>query len=124
VVTQGVVKIWSTAGKGEPVLVPVGHRALIDDQNGIEIAELSAASSDQQLAWREGRIVLDDITLGQAAIEFNRYHDVQLVVAPDIADEHVIGWFRTDDIDGFANASAATVGGRVERDGRVIRILR
>jgi transmembrane sensor len=123
VVTEGTVKIWSTAADADPVLVPAGNRAIVRDDTGVTVAALSTGISEQRLAWREGRIVLDDMTLGAAAREFNRYHAEQLQIDPALADKQVIGWFRTDDIDGFANASAAMVGGRVERDRGVIRIV-
>lgn len=122
-VTEGTVKLWSTASGAEPVFVTAGHRAVMTDEAGVEISSLAPATSDQSLAWREGRIVLDDMTLAAAAAEFNRYHAEQLVIDPALADKQVVGWFRTDDIDGFATASAAMVGGRVVRDRNVIRIV-
>ncbi|WP_454886906.1 FecR family protein [Sphingomonas oryzagri] len=123
VVTEGTVKLWSTASGAEPVFVTAGHRAVMTNEAGVEISSLAPAASDQSLAWRDGRIVLDDMTLAAAAAEFNRYHAEQLVVDPALADKQVVGWFRTDDIDGFASASAAMVGGRVLRDRNVIRIV-
>jgi len=123
VVTEGVVKIWTTASDRAPLVVRAGHRAMIGDKSGVEITEISANGWDQQLAWREGRIVLDDLTLAAAAEEFNRYTETKLEVAPGLAGRRVVGWFRTDDQDGFVNASATLVGGRVERGAGVIRIV-
>ena len=122
-VTEGTVKLWSTASDSEPVLVSAGNHAMVSDNGGVEVASLAPAASDQSLAWRDGRIVLDDMTLAAAASEFNRYSTRQLVVDPSLADKQVVGWFRTDDMDGFATASAAMVGGRVERDRNTIRIV-
>lgn len=122
-VTEGTVKLWSTASGAEPVFVRAGQRAVMTDEAGVVISSLAPATSDQSLAWREGRIVLDDMTLAAAAAEFNRYHAEQLVIDPALADKQVVGWFRTDDIDGFATASAAMVGGHVVRDRNVIRIV-
>ncbi|MDH7638802.1 FecR family protein [Sphingomonas oryzagri] len=122
-VTEGTVKLWSTASGAEPVFVRAGQRAVMTDEAGVVISSLAPATSDQSLAWREGRIVLDDMTLAAAAAEFNRYHAEQLVIDPALADKQVVGWFRTDDLDGFATASAAMVGGRVVRDRNVIRIV-
>ena len=122
-VTEGTVKLWSTASTSEPVLVPAGNRALVSDTADIQVVSLTPAASDQTLAWRDGRIVLDDMTLAAAAAEFNRYGTRQLVIDPALADKQVVGWFRTDDMDGFAIASAAMVGGRVERDRNTIRIV-
>jgi transmembrane sensor len=122
-VTEGTVKLWSTASDAEPVLVPAGNRALVSDTADIQVTSLTPTASDQTLAWRDGRIVLDDMTLAAAAAEFNRYNSQQLIIDPALADKQVVGWFRTDDLDGFATASAAMVGGRVERDRNVIRIV-
>jgi transmembrane sensor len=122
-VTEGTVKLWSTASDSEPVLVSAGNHAMVSDNGVVEVASLAPAASDQSLAWRDGRIVLDDMTLAAAASEFNRYSTRQLVVDPSLADKQVVGWFRTDDMDGFATASAAMVGGRVERDRNTIRIV-
>lgn len=125
VVTEGVVKIWTT-GSGsdrDPLMVRAGHRAMIGDKSGVEVTEISATGWDQQLAWREGRIVLDDLTLAAAAEEFNRYTETRLEVSPGLADRRVVGWFRTDDLDGFVKASATLVGGRVEHQAGVIRIV-
>lgn len=122
-VTEGTVRVWSAVHDAPPILVSAGHRAVADAQAGIEVAPVAAVASDKRLAWREGRIVLDDMTLAEAAVEFNRYHAEELVVDPALADKRVIGWFRIDDLDGFANASAAMVGGRVKRERNVVRIV-
>lgn len=123
VVTEGTVKIWSTASDAKPIFVSAGHRALVSDHVGVELAAEPPAAADQQLAWRQGLIVLDNMTLAAAAAEFNRYHDRRLEVGSGLAGRRVVGWFRTDDLDGFATASAAMVGGRVERAPGVIRIV-
>jgi len=122
-VTEGTVKLWSTDSDAEPVFISAGNHAMVTDAGEVQVASLAPAASDQTLAWRDGRIVLDDMTLAAAAAEFNRYHAEQLVIDPSLADKQVVGWFRTDDLDGFATASAAMVGGRVERDRNTIRIV-
>jgi len=124
IVTEGVVKIWSAAAANGPLMVQAGSRARIGEFGGVEVDELSAASMDQQLAWREGRIILDDMALSAAAAEFNRYNKVKLEIDPALADQRVVGWFRFDELDEFANASATLTGGRVERGKRIIRIIR
>lgn len=122
VVTEGRVKIWSVDSDASPIFVSAGHRALVSDRVGVELAAVPPAAADQQLAWRQGLIVLDNMTLAAAAAEFNRYHEVRLEVAPNLAGRRVVGWFRTDDLEGFATASAAMVGGHVEHAPGVVRI--
>ncbi|WP_179562613.1 FecR domain-containing protein [Sphingomonas sp. R3G8C] len=122
VVTEGTVKVWSEGG--EPLLVKAGQRAVLDDGVGLAVSAIAPDAAQQELAWREGQIVLDDVTLAQAAQRFNAYHEDRLEVDPALADKRVVGSFQTNDMDGFAQACAAMVGGRVERGNGVIRILR
>lgn len=128
VVTKGVVKIWSVDSGRPPQHVAAGQWAVLQQGDAVTPKALPPQASDQQLAWREGRIVLDDMTLGAAVAEFNRYNVNRLEVAPQLAGRRVVGWFRIYDVDGFASASAAMVGGRVEHverpgEGDVTRIL-
>lgn len=128
VVTKGVVKIWSVDSGRPPQHVAGGQWAVLRQGGAVTPKALPPQASDQQLAWREGRIVLDDMTLGAAVAEFNRYNVNRLEVAPQLAGRRVVGWFRIYDVDGFASASAAMVGGRVEHverpgEGDVTRIL-
>ncbi|MCW1988529.1 UNVERIFIED_ORG: transmembrane sensor [Sphingomonas sp. R1F5B] len=122
VVTEGTVKVWSEGG--EPQLVKAGQRARLDDGVGLAVSTIAPDAAQQELAWREGQIVLDDVTLAQAAQRFNAYHEDRLEVDPALADRRVVGSFQTNDMDGFAQACAAMVGGRVERGDGVIRILK
>lgn len=122
VVTEGTVKVWSEGG--EPQLVKAGQRARLDDGVGLAVSAIAPDAAQQELAWREGQIVLDDVTLAQAAQRFNAYHEDRLEVDPALADRRVVGSFQTNDMDGFAQACAAMVGGRVERGDGVIRILK
>jgi transmembrane sensor len=122
VVTEGTVKVWSEGG--EPQLVKAGQRATLDDGVGLAVRAMAPDAAQQELAWREGQIVLDDVTLAQAAQRFNAYHEDRLEVDPALADRRVVGSFETNDMDGFAQACAAMVGGRVERGNGVVRILK
>ncbi|TCM19377.1 FecR family protein [Novosphingobium sp. PhB165] len=121
VVTEGTVKVWS-GRETDSAFVTAGQSAVISDA-GVKVAALESETVDRQLAWRDGRIVFEDVPLAQAAAEFNGYHAMQVVVDPVFADKSVVGSFQTDDIEGFASASAAMVGGRVVHDGNVIRVV-
>lgn len=121
IVTEGTVKVWSEQSP-DGQFVTAGHSARVTDA-GVEIASLDGDTADRKLAWRDGRIVFEDVPLSQAAAEFNGYHIQQIAVDPAFADKRVIGSFQTDDINGFAAASAAMVGGRVVHESNVIRIV-
>jgi len=60
---------------------------------------------DRALSWREGQIVLDGDTIGAAAAEFNRYNNRKIVIVdPDLEGRTVVGWFRTNEPESFAQA--------------------
>jgi transmembrane sensor len=122
VVTEGVVTLWHD-GSRMPLHVGAGRRAVVGQGGAARVRDLNRREVEQQLAWREGRVVIDSLTLAAAAAEFNRYHRRQLQIDPALAGERMVGWFRTDDLDGFTRASAALVGGRVEQHGDVVRIV-
>lgn len=121
VVTEGTVKVWSARTPGSSY-IKAGHSAFVSDA-GVEVAALDGDAADRQLAWRDGRIVFEDVPLSQAAAEFNIYHTEKIAVDPSFADKRVIGSFQTDDINGFATATAAMVGGRVVHENSIIRIV-
>ena len=56
-------------------------------------------------AWREGRITFDNVPLGQALAEFDRYGDSGLVIRdPAVARLRIGGSFTLQRLDGFAGA--------------------
>lgn len=102
-VTEGVVRIDR---KGQsPLRVSAGGRVRIAAGHPVE-SRLDAGSVQRRLAWREGLIMLDGETLGEAADEFNQYNARKLRIAPDIAGRKVVGVFRKNDIEGFARANS------------------
>ncbi|HVM23090.1 MAG TPA: TonB family protein [Sphingomicrobium sp.] len=57
----------------------------------------------EQLAWRTGRLLLHDVTLADAAAEFNRYNQKKLVIDdPQIASLSVGGSFLARNVEAFA----------------------
>ncbi|TXC72114.1 DUF4880 domain-containing protein [Sphingomonas ginsenosidivorax] len=122
-VTEGRVRVWSVAAPERFVTLDAGKHAVVADRTGTAETIVSDTRPDVTLAWRKGELVLDGMTLGDAAAEFNRYNTRQLSVEAPLADRRIVGWFRTDDIDGFARSAAAMTGARIERDGRYLRVV-
>lgn len=122
-VTEGRVRVWSVAAPARFISLDAGRHAVIADAVGAAGATVTAARPGETLAWRRGEIVLDGMTLGDAAAEFNRYNTRQLAVEAPLSERRIVGWFRTDDIDGFAKSAAAMTGARIERDERNLRIV-
>lgn len=123
IVTEGRVRIWSVAAPARFLLLEAGRRATIDDKAGAADAKVSAGGIADALAWRSGEIVLDGMTLGDAAAEFNRYNRRQLAVEAALSERRLVGRFRTGEVDSFAASAAAMTGGRIERDGDIVRIV-
>lgn len=113
-VTEGVVEVWTKDGKTAPRRVSAGQRMFVENDAGVQASPRIDADLGRQLAWRDGQIVLDGQTLAEAAAEFNRYNDRKIEVAdPRLAGERFVGWFRTNDPEGFAEAAATTFNGKV-----------
>lgn len=121
-VTEGVVEVWTKDGATPPRRVVAGQRVFANNDTGVLIPPEADADLAQRLAWRDGQIVLDGQTLTEAAAEFNRYNDRKIEIADArLADERFVGWFRTNDPEGFAEAAAATFNGKVGlRDNAII----
>jgi transmembrane sensor len=120
-VTEGVVEVWTQDGRTPPRRVAAGERVFADNDAGVLTPPQADADLTRQLAWRDGQIVLDGQTLAEAAAEFNRYNDRKIQVAdPRLADERFVGWFRTNDPEGFAEAAAMTFNGEVSQSGDAI----
>ncbi|HEY5239797.1 MAG TPA: FecR domain-containing protein [Rhizomicrobium sp.] len=66
------------------------------------------------LSWRSGMLIFDNMTLGDAAAEFNRYNKVQLViVGSSVGRTPIAGKFPIDGVDRFAEVVKHVFGLRV-----------
>lgn len=114
-VTEGVVEVWSVGDEANVRRVSAGARTFVSDTTGPAPAAEASVAIDRSLSWRNGQLVFDGDTLGQAAAEFNRYNTVQVEVAdPALAQEKMIGRFRTNEPDAFARAAAQILGAHAE----------
>jgi len=63
---------------------------------------------DKVTAWRRGQLIFEDISIREAAKEFNRYGKRRLAIDPSVSEElRVGGVFRIGDPDSFAQAMAS-----------------
>lgn len=69
-----------------------------------ELRQLSATEQENVTAWREGRIVLNGLTLAEAAARFAAFHGKTIVVTPDIAGLEMGGSYSLEDLPGFFDA--------------------
>lgn len=76
----------------------------------------------RQLAWREGLLMFDGETLGQAAAEVNRYTQTPVTIDdPALARRAFVGVFQVGDVKAFARAAAAAFDAHVaeKEDGSI-----
>ncbi|ENZ82024.1 MULTISPECIES: FecR domain-containing protein [Caulobacter] len=110
IVREGVVEVWR-GSQGKPVRLAAEHAIQVASLGALTPTVVGAAAVDRALAWRQGQIDLDGLTLGQAAEEFARYSDRRIVIDdPTVARLKMTGLFSASDPDGFAKAAAMSLG--------------
>jgi transmembrane sensor len=104
VVVDGRVRVENERMPSSSPVILMKHQKVVAAPGTMRRSEESDAAIDQQLSWREGRLVFDQVTLAAAASEFNRYNKKKLVLADAEAARQTIGGrFDVDNIEGFAN---------------------
>lgn len=83
---------------------------------GVTVQELSSAETANLLAWREGFIVFEGVTLSEALARFSRYHGRGMTAAADAASFPVGGRHSLDDLDGFFSSIEEVLPVRVTHD--------
>lgn len=123
-VTEGIVE--TTAGHDTKLRLALkaGDRAVVGPSALVDYETGQSSGVDRALAWRSGMIDLDGTPLSNAAEEFNRYNQRQILIAdPAIAAEQFDGLFRINDPEGFAEAVQASLGVVIDSsDPGIIRI--
>jgi transmembrane sensor len=123
-VTQGTVETWVSGEEDRRVRVAAGFKAFVAEYTPPRLVE-ARAEIDRALAWRDGRIVLEGETLGEAVERFNRYNARKLAVSNSaLANEKLVGEFRATEPYAFASAIATTLGASVVEHGDTIVLSR
>jgi transmembrane sensor len=121
-VTEGTVETWTVGDANKKAFVKAGAQVFVSDVAGPSNIIMASAQIDRTLAWRQGEIALDGLTLGAAAAEFNRYNTRQLTIDPSLADKKLVGWFHTNEPETFAKAAAATLGANLTQSDTEIHL--
>ncbi len=90
----------------------------------VVVSEIDPESMSRALAWQEPLLRLGGATLAELAGEFQRRSGHRLVLAdPELAELHIGGRFRADDVEGFVRVLVNNYGLRAERtaDGTILR---
>jgi transmembrane sensor len=109
VVREGVVEV--TRPGQTAVRLAADHTVLVPVDGPAQPAQLPAGHAERAMAWRQGLLDLDGLTLAEAAEEYARYTDRRIHIDdPAIAGLKVTGLFSISDPDGFARAAALSLG--------------
>jgi len=120
-VTEGAVEVWSGDQERNKEIVPAGLKTFVSYSQGPQAPVEDAVGIDRKLSWRDGALKFEGDTLGEAAAEFNRYNAVKLEIDPALANEKIVGRFRTNEPDTFAKSTSVMLGTRVTiGEGRIL----
>lgn len=111
VVTEGRVRIEgpdSGGGTIQSAPEPLGAGTVARaSAAGLRIERKPLPEIEEQLSWRSGYLVFHEITLAEAAAEFNRYNSTKIVIEdPSIAEIRMSGKFRATNFDAFVRILA------------------
>jgi len=129
-VGEGAVDMYRRSVEGTaPLRVPANARAVALEvpSPSVKMLEegLDPALVARQLAWREGMISFDGQSLKQAAAEFKRYSDVDIVIDdPAVARLTVLGLFAANNPIEFAHSAAAILNLQVKETPTGIMLYR
>lgn len=89
---------------------------------GVLVRQAGLERVEDDLGWRDGLLIFDQVTLAEAVAEFNRYNTRQLVIAdPSVSTIRIGGRLQAHNADGFTRLLERTYGLKVEeRGGRVM----
>ena len=126
VVTSGAVSMRAASATSDSVLLHAGDRALLEPDG--RIVAQRAGATDDDLAWRAGRLVFRDAPIAQVAADLRRWYGIELRVSDSaLAGRHVTASFTSaDPAERVLDVIALALGARVERraDTVILRAVR
>ncbi|MET4685267.1 FecR family protein [Brevundimonas faecalis] len=124
VVAEGRVRLSGpeTASAPRAVILVRGDVATGDGRSVLQ-SRTSPEKVQDQLAWRRGLLVFDQVTLTDAVAEFNRYNETQLVVVDArTADIRIGGSFEATNVEAFVRLLRSAYGLEIARDGETVKL--
>jgi transmembrane sensor len=102
-VTEGTVEVWNEAGAAPKRSMSAGERAFLAKEARAIAVSRQPDEVNRMLAWREGKLILSNQTLGEAVADFNRYSPKAIVVTdPALAAKRLVGEYQLDAPELFA----------------------
>lgn len=123
VVTEGRVKVdmANPSPDAAPVYAGAGD-VVIAKADGTLVTSHSASDIRDVLSWRSELLTFSQVTLEDAAAQFNKYNRRHIVVRGDAKNIRIGGSFRSDNIDAFAFLVQNALGLKVNRSREKITI--
>jgi transmembrane sensor len=102
VVEAGTVKVQGRAAD-ETVVLTAGRGTHID--SGGRVVQAYAVNAEELTAWRSGKLVFTNVTLGEVAREVSRYREQPLRVnTPAVSNLRLTSVFKSSDTDALLKA--------------------
>lgn len=92
--------------------------------NSMSVAKVPENAIAEDLAWRQGKLVFNNATLAEAAVEFNRYNSTKLTIETDIAGLRINGIFDAGSVGPFTTMAKFAFGLSIEKRGNEIVVSR
>jgi transmembrane sensor len=93
---------------GQQLVAPLhlaSDSSALENQDSADPGVVRAVDVAKVIGWHDGRVFLEDLTLGDAVAEMNRHSPVQIRVgSPELERLRVNGMFRAGEQDAFASA--------------------
>jgi len=128
-VAEGAIHVAvPSRGSASPSIVPAGHQLTL--RRGTSTQELiSVADPEREFSWVRGELVLDGLSIAEAAALFNRFNEVRIEPSPEVGYLAVSSYrCGLNDPERFVDRVVADWGlvSRVDETGagKVIRVLR
>lgn len=121
-VLEGRVSVAPGPGWGGGYTTLTAGEIASTDGLSILVTAGRLAQIQKNLAWRFSMLAFDNISLREAAVQFNRYNVRQLVVHPDAANLRISGSFRIGNVEGFATLLQNAYGLKILRSDKKIEL--
>ncbi|WP_297510629.1 FecR family protein [uncultured Caulobacter sp.] len=121
-VDEGSVLVWGGDDREQAVLLRAGGALTLNPSPKPAPAPARASARPKAPPPEVAQIALNDVTIAAAAERFNRVNRTRIVVAPAVGRVRIVGLFRANDPERFAQAAAAVAGAEVQVSGDRIDI--
>ena len=102
-VTHGTVEVWSNENSALKQVINAGERAFVAHRSAEMSVVRQPGEIDRKLSWREGKLIFQNQTLGEAVADFNRYSLRKIVIVdPDLSSKTLVGQYQIDAPESFA----------------------